>query len=228
MSYHFAYLFGNLFILFPIWLVLFYFRKDLRKEMLLLSIMGGVAGPISELLYFRDYWRPEILGNFWFGIEDVLFGFFIFGIAGVIYEELFGKHHMKRKTRNKHWGFILVGFVMLGLIATSALVFKFRVNSIYATIIVFMLMAAIMCFSRKDLFPQSIMSGILLGALMFVCYLIFLSFSPQAIQKWWMLKNISGVLIIGVPLEELLWAFAWGAVAGQIYEYFAGLRFKKS
>ncbi len=38
----------------------------------------------------------------------------------------------------------------------------------------------------------------------------------------WLLPNLSGVLVAGIPVEELLWAFGVGMVAGPFYEFFTG------
>ncbi|KAF0236691.1 MAG: Uncharacterized protein FD167_4513 [bacterium] len=81
MDYKYAYLIGVLSILFPIWLFLLIRRKDLRKEILLTSIVIGLLGPFSELLYLRDYWHPETIGTYPFGPEGFLFGFLLSGIA---------------------------------------------------------------------------------------------------------------------------------------------------
>lgn len=83
-----------------------------------------------------------------------------------------------------------------------------------------------MIYFRNDLFWDSLISGLLLGLFALVSYLIFLALFPQAIQKWWLLHNISGVLVWGIPIEEIMWAFGWGMVAGPVYEFFRGLRFQ--
>ena len=40
----------------------------------------------------------------------------------------------------------------------------------------------------------------------------------------WNLSALSGVLIIGVPLEELLWAFTFGLYWSSVYEHFGWYR----
>ena len=75
-SYSYAYLIGDLLLGF-FWLFLYLFRKDLRHELLITSFVFGVCGPISEIIYLRDYWKPELLFGNSIGIEDFLFGFFM-------------------------------------------------------------------------------------------------------------------------------------------------------
>ena len=227
ISYQYAYLFGNLLILFPLWLFLFLHRKDLRKEILIVSLLIGIGGPLSELWYLRDYWQPETFNGWPIGIEDFLFGFFIGGIASSIYEELFGKSHSKRIDRKHHLSWFIIPVIGFSIFVLNLLIFVFGVNSIYASIVVFVTLALLILYFRHDLLIDSLMSGLLVGVIMFFGYLLFLTIFPEAIHRWWILQNISGILILGVPLEELLWAFGWGMVGGPMYEFFAGLKFKK-
>ena len=69
-------------------------------------------------------------------------------------------------------------------------------------------------------------SGLSVGILMFLFYKIWIALYPNIIQHWWKLENISGILILGVPLEEIIWGFSWGIVGGTIYEFVRGTSFK--
>jgi hypothetical protein len=189
-----------------------------------MSFLFGILGPLSELWYLQDYWRPQIFTGTRIGIEDFLFGFFIGGIASVIYLELFNKHISKQKDKKHHIRFML-SFVAIFIFIISFYVFGF--NSIYASMITFLSLALLIYYFRHDLFIDGLMSGIFLAITMFLAYLIFLYIFPSAIQKWWFLNNISGILILGIPLEELLWAFSLGLVAGPTYEFITGLKLKK-
>jgi hypothetical protein len=174
----------------------------------------------------QDYWRPETFNGWAIGIEDFLFGFFIAGIGSVIYEEIFGKHYAKRKNRQHHWSWFLVPVVALFLFSFN-LFFFLGINSIYASVITFLVIAGVIIYFRRDLLMDSLVSGVLVGAFMFVAYLLYLSVFPEVIHRWWLIDNISGILVLGIPVEELLWAFGWGMVAGPMYEFFTGLKFKK-
>jgi hypothetical protein len=78
--YRSAYLVGSL-IFGVVWAVLFTLRKDLRREMLSLSLLAGIMGPLSEHFYLQDYWQPEYWLPGFLRIEDFLAGFFL-GIGG--------------------------------------------------------------------------------------------------------------------------------------------------
>jgi len=207
-------------IFFIIWLALYIYRKKLRKEMLFMSILIAPLGPISQIFYLRDYWNPNYLFSiFGFGIEDILFGFFIGGIAAVIYEEFFIKKIKKTKSETNSTIFILA---LIGLALFLILNLASKINSIYASSIGFIVIASIILFKRKDLIKNAIISGILVSLIMFIFYLIYLTIFPTIISNWWQLEKISGILIIGIPIEELLWGFAWGFLAGPFYEFWKG------
>ncbi len=200
-----------------------------------MSSLFAIVAPFSEIIYFRDYWHPQTLFPLIYLfhypapiLEDLLFGFFIGGIASVIYEELWGKRISSRRDRLHHW----VSFIpsLLG-IALLVLVFSIKyldLNAVYANILVFAVCSLVMLAYRQDLWFDSLMSGILVGAVMFFAYVIFLKVYPGVIQRWWLLSNLSGLTLIGVPFEEFLWAFGMGMMAGPLYEFMAGLKFKKN
>ncbi len=221
----YAYLLGNLFFII-VWVALFIYRRDLRKEMLIMSLVIAPMGPISEIFYLRDYWHPELFNGWAIGIEDLIFGFAIGGIAAVIYEELFGKKHVKRHlAAHPKWMFAVAIFGIAWMFIGNMLL---GFNSIYVSILGFLIIGTSILFFRHDLLKDALFSGLLVGGIMFLFYLIFGVIFDGLVQKWWLLKNISGILVFGAPLEELMWGFGWGFVAGPAYEFINGLRFKKS
>ncbi len=157
----------------------------------------------------------------------MFFGFALAGISGVIYEELFGKHFLRRRDRKVHWSWFITSFIGLVILITWFFYSRVGINSIYATSIAFVCIAICIIFIRRDLIWDSLLSGILVACVMLLSYLIFLTIFPEAIKRWWFLNNISGILFLGIPIEELLWAFSWGLVGGPIYEFMVGLKFKK-
>lgn len=224
-DYKYAYLLGNLFLLLPVWAVLFWLRPDKRKEMLIVSLLTGFAGPLSELWYLQDYWNPETFNGWPIGFEDYLFGFGIGGIASVAYEVFSRRYYMRKKDHRYKWLSFLLP-VSIAFLALFNVLFFSGINSIYASIIAFLAVAAVFIFFRPDLARDALLSGLVMGLLMFLGYMFFLAVFPEAIERFWQLKNLSGVLVRGVPIEELLWAFGLGMIMGPAYEFFTGRRLK--
>lgn len=230
MPNKFAYLVGvSLFL--PVWISLFLFRKDLRNKILIASSSAGIMAIFWSPWFLADYWKPNFLYQFslykWKlgGIEDFLYGFIVVGVACAIYEEVFGKRFAKRHNRKHHWSYLLIPFTGLFIFVFGLPVYL-GVNSIYAAILSFLALTIYMLYFRKDLWIDALASGLIVGFLILLSYLIFLKLFPSVISQWWFLHNLSGVLIFGIPLEELLWAFGLGMVAGPLYEFENGIVLK--
>lgn len=226
ISYQFAYLIGDL-MLGLVWLFLFIYRKDLRREQLITSVIFGICGLLSQILYLRDYWHPQILFGLQIGLEDFLFGFFIGGIATTIYKEIFHKFFYKKPNKSHHWIWFAPSFVLIGLAVLTFFILGLGINSIYSSLFMFGVLAFIILCLRKDLVLEAFASGISIMAIMTIFYILFLRIFPQIFERWWMLHNLSGLFLFNIPVEELWWSFAFGMMAGPMYEFFKGLRFKK-
>lgn len=216
-----AYLIGGL-LFGAVWLVFFLARQDLRREMLSLSFLAGIMGPISEHFYLKDYWQPQYWLPASLRIEDFLAGFFLGGISAVGYEVVWRKRHECACWLSANW--ILPVVALLGL---AFMVFLFHgagLNSIYSSILSFLAVAAVILFFRRDLISVALGSGMVLAGVMFVFYIIYQGLYSGIISAWWRLENISGILILGVPVEELAWGFSWGMVGGSLYEFAAKTR----
>ncbi len=216
----FAYLVG-VSILLLVWLLLF-LKRPYRREMLVMSLIIAPLG-ITQFWYLKDYWEPKTLFGFSLGIENFLFSFGIGGIAAVIYEEFRGAK-LIRTRRTPNW--LVLGTGILLLINFVGLIEFFGVNSMYATYTVFLLVVIFILMRRKDLLFDAIGSGVICGFVGFILYLIYLPLFPGIVKEWWKLSNLSGILILGIPFEELLFAFGFGMVAGPFYEFWQGYRLK--
>jgi hypothetical protein len=223
-EFQYAYLVGALLLGICFWLPIYVLRKGLRREMLFFSLLCAPIGPLSEYFYRHDYWRPELFTGWPVGLEDALFGFFIGGIAAVAYEAVFSKQpHAVHSTIRRWYMFATVPICIVWMLVGT---FVLGINSVYASIILFVLLGLFIVWRRPDLLRGAIAGGLLLAAAMFVFYQVWIGLYPGIIQEWWLLHNLSGVLISGVPLEELMWAFGWGFVAGPSYEFITGVRYK--
>lgn len=229
MGFEYVYLIANIFFLF-VWLLIFLRVKHLRKPMFVMSLITAGFGPISEIWYFADYWKPEIalplpIG----GVEDLLFGFSIGGIGAFAYESLFvrGICKCEEKKLRREW-FLLVFFVTIGI---SMIVFNnlLGLNSILASSIGMITVAIIMLYLRPDLATNAIGSAFLVTIIMFVIYFLGQEFFPPAhawMLKIWKLSSTSQGIIIfkHIPWTEMLWGFSWGLVWGPMYEFLVGAR----
>lgn len=230
MGYKYAYLIANLFFL-VVWLLIFLKVKHLRRPMLIMSLITASFGPISEIWYFADYWKPEIALPLPFlgGVEDLLFGFSIGGIGAFAYESLFvrGICKCEEKKLKREW-FLLIFFAVEGM-AMIVLNNLLGLNSIYASSIGMIVAAAIMLYIRRDLIIHALGSAILVAAVMFAIYFLGQEFFPSAhawmLRIWKLSATPQGVIVFKhIPWTEMLWGLSWGLVWGPMYEFLVGAR----
>lgn len=228
LSLKYAYLIGDMLLLFPAWTFFYWRRKDLRQEMLGFGALMGILTFILEYNYFsRDYWSPQFIFGTYAGIEDFLFGFFGFGIAATVYEELYGKVFAKRLNRKHNWKLITV--LLLGGLITlfHVLTLTFKINSIYSLIFVSYACGILMLLYRHDLVRDTLISAIFFGVFYFFVFLAFDHLFPTLVAELYKLENLSGKYLAGFPIEETLWGSSYGFMMGPLYEFYKGLRFEK-
>lgn len=224
------YLLGSLLLL-GIWILIFVSKKELRKEMLIASLLVTPAA-LSEVFFVPGYWLPDTIGNPKLSVEDFIFTFAIGGIIAVIYE-LFMKGKVKhQRLCNCFNGGLLPGLILsIGVIAIflAYAIFKISklapdgVNFMYAVYIGIAVNVVLMAITRPDLKSKILYSGLLFGLFYFLFFSVFAFFIPDFIMHW-NLNNLSGLILLGVPLEEIIWAFGVGAFLGPIYEYLLSIK----
>lgn len=213
-------------IFFVIWLSLFLFSGETRREQLIMSIVGLVLSPGILLIAaydFRQVVSDEVSAV---GIEHFLFAFSFFGVAAVIYQALIGRHaHKIRGSRYEmkhlgHWvGHLLL---ILGLWAFAALMLieVFDLSSIQGLIVGGLLVGMYVIADRHDLTMNALLSGLFMAALVFIVeQIFFVRLFPVDAASFWQFDALSGFIIGGIPLEELMWAAVVGFTIGPLYEY---------
>lgn len=220
MGYQYTYLLKAL-LFFIIWIILFLWKKDNRKDMLKISIIFAFAGPLSEILYTQDWWSPETITNTGMGFESFFVAFFIAGIASVIYKNLFNKktkfkENKKEKIRKRKKLFLLLITMLILFYGSFYLV---KLNSLISTIIAFLIPTLIIYYNRKDLVKQSIVSGILLVVVAMIVYSFLEFLTPGWIHAFWHFKNIPEIIIFNLPIDDMAWYFFAGSFIGILYEF---------
>jgi hypothetical protein len=202
-------------VFFAVWLALFLWRKDNRKEMIIMSSIFALVGPLADIVYTQDWWRPLTITNTLIGPEAVLVGFMIGGIASVIYKNLF-KKRLKLSNFSKD-NFLFIFAISIILFFGSFYLLGF--NSLIATIIASLVPTIIIWVKRKDLIIDSITTGILLVIVASVVYTVLEFLTPGWVQTFWFFKNVPDMIILNLPLDDILWYFLAGLFIGPLYEY---------
>lgn len=208
------------FVLFIFWLIIFFLRKDLRKEMLWASIVGLPFGLIDYFL-IPGYWHPDVVFDLGikhgFGLESFLFFSLMAGITSVIYEFVEKKKLVKIKG-NKHHHFLILIFAVIFFIILGII---FPNYVIYNLIITLFVGGITLIFLRKDLLRKIVMSGFIFAVFYFVIFIIINKFFSNFVPSFF---NVSSISIVGIPIEELLAAFTGGMFWSVLYEYVNAFR----
>jgi hypothetical protein len=222
-SYHYSYLVGVL-IFWAAWVACSIVGKTYRAE-----IRWGtlIAAPLAltSLVFVPQYWTPPSLFNLdqriRVGIEDFLWAAAVGGIASVV-GEIFLKERLgaMRKSRHKrHYApFLLVAVVFV------VLEFWHQGKTMNNTIISFAIGALVLGYIRRDLVPLMLISALSFTVLYFGLFLCLLVLYPQFVQRYYNLRDLLGIYVLGVPIEELLFAATGGAIWSVAYEYVHGYR----
>ncbi len=218
-------------ILLGIWLVIWIVKPLLRKEMLWVSILTAPFG-LTEPIFVPEYWNPpslfDLAINTGFDIESLIFSFAIGGIGAVLYEYFIRTKHVKMKhnEKNSHTHKYHLLVLISPLIAFLPLHIFTSLNPIYSASIAMAIGAIAALFCRPDLKKKILISSLIFTTLYFLFFMLFTLIYSNIVQQVWNLQAISGILILNVPLEELIFAFTFGALWSSYYEHIKWRRLK--
>jgi len=223
VSYKYTYFVGTLLFLIY-WFYFFIKFKNNRKQILMFSFLFALLGPISGVVWFtRDWWYPATILGYRTGIEDVLLGFSNGGMATVIF--LFFYKELDQVKEKINFSKCLIPSILMLSVTIIFLVFT-PLNSFYANCFGFAAALVYVLWRRPDLLHISFFSGMLMIIFSAPIYLLLLYLSPGWVEYTWMLDELSGVVIAGAPVEDLIWYFFVGASISTMYPYFFDVKYK--
>lgn len=195
-----------------------------RRAMIWASLFTMPFG-LTEPLFVPEYWSPPSLFDLaqrtGFDIESLIFCFGIGGIGAILYNILTQPRRdstsMVERQQARHrfhfWALAAPFF-------TFPILYVFPWNPIYPAIVAMVIGAIATMLCRPDLIHKTWIGGLLfLGY--YVVFLLGLEWTaPGYIARVWNLDALTGLAIVGMPLEELLFAFTFGAYWSGVYEHF--------
>jgi hypothetical protein len=206
------------------WLALYARFRSHRRVMLRASLMTlpfSLTGP----LFIPEYWSPPSLFNLavrtGFDIESPIFCFGIGGVAAVLYTVISRRvvEPMPQEIRLRASHALHVAALLSPTLIFVVLAFS-NLNVMHSAIVALIIGGVAIALCRRDLFKQMWIGGVIfLGY-----YLLFLAglrvTGGDYIERVWNMKALSGMTFLSFPVEELMWAFAFGAYWSGLYEYF--------
>jgi hypothetical protein len=222
-DYHYSYLVGAL-IFGAAWLACYVIGKSYRTEIRWGTLISAPMA-LTNILFVPQYWTPPSLFDLdqkiRVGMEDFLWAAAVGGIASVVAEILLKEKLsvMRRAARKRHFApfvVVVVVFIVLELWHSD--------KTIYNTIIAFAIGAIVIAIRRSDLIPTMLIGALSFTALYFFLFLVVLLLYPDFVKCFYNIPHLLGIYILGVPIEELLFAGTGGAIWSVAYEYVQGYR----
>lgn len=222
-GYHYVWLSWSLAFLLAFALIYIAFPQ--HRRVMLRSALGTALFGLSEPLFVPQYWNPPSLFDLaertGFDLESIVFSFSIGGIGVVLYSLLtrrvaapVGPHG---RHRFHHLALAVPVLVFVPLIGLGW-------NPIYPAVIAMVAGAGATMWCRPDLAAKTLVGGLLfLG--FYSGFMVGLRISaPGFIEHVWNLPALSGLLLAGIPVEELLFGGAFGLYWAGLYEHLTWTR----
>lgn len=212
-------------LLLAAWLIVFAAKRELRQEMLILSIAAFFLSPVMLTLESGD---PNVIAARWSGVHfaDLLFAFAVAGLAGSLFHALFGKHYhrlpkLRRATPREGmlaqiWLIRLLIGTLVFLWGIVFCVFAFGLSPAAGALATAVIMAVYMVVHRHDLLTDALLSA---GLTALVTYM------SGATALFLHSDDVTSALVttsdrIGhVPADLVTLALAFGLALGPLYEY---------
>jgi len=207
------------------WILLFAITCDLplRREMLVASIIGLMGGWFSPF-YTGRYWNPEILYSFrilgvGFDIESFIFGFTLMGIAAGMTSRILGRTLTLYDARSYlHFLPFIVLYPWVVFAGGVVIVPEAVIRITFLTYGIILMTVFVI---RRDL----VIPGLVGETLFCVPYCLALGTSflifPVFSQAW-ISSVLTGITLVTIPIEEVIFAFLFGGIAAVSYKFCCG------
>jgi hypothetical protein len=222
MQMSYTYLVWSL-ILLSLWGGVFLFSPD-REKMIRMSLGTAPLG-LSEPLFYPEYWFPptvfDLGARTGFDIESIVFSFAVGGLASSVYglwrrdkrETLTAseRHHNRHRFHYLALGAPVVCFLALEWLTT--------LNTIYTASLSLLAGSAGTIVCRPDLLKRVVKGGVIFTVVYFLFFSAMNLSHPDYVRLYWNHAQISGLSILGIPVEELMFAFTFGSMWSGFYEH---------
>lgn len=207
-----------------LWALIYWKKPVFRKEMWKMSWWTMLFG-LTEPLFVPEYWFPpslfDLANKTGFDIESFLFCFAIGGIGVVLYRLVYPADltpvATSEKQGHKHR---LHTYILLLPIAVFVVLAVFTtLNHIYCGLIALFLGGVATLYCRPDLNFKIWIGGLLFLGLYALYFGLLLWAFPDYVNLYWNMGALTGIVILGIPLEELLFAFTFGMYWSGAYEH---------
>jgi len=198
-----------LFITALFWLGLFllaFWWSPAHRRVMFYSGLLLLPAVSTDFLLVPDYWQPCKLFGLTAGLEDVLFFFAIGGLAWWVAADRFQRHlDLTTPLKCSLRRYVGVGLGGCGL---TGLLFFLGASHIWSVLGSILMVGAFLIWWQAHLWRAILGSAAVFGVLYVLVFNFFALLWANFLSLWNM-SRLSGV-ILGLPVEELVWALGFG------------------
>jgi hypothetical protein len=177
-----------------------------QRKTILLSGLLSIPGSLTTFLFVPEYWDPVRLFDAVLGIEDILFSFSTGMIAWTISSVFIRESLVPTAGRRmilRYAKVLGMGMVFIALMQLTTIVVMSQ------ALIGIVCISAWLSWNRFRLLPAALKTGAAF-ALFYTGFLSFTLSKFPGLFSQWTHANLYGIVIIGIPIEEILWSFIFG------------------
>lgn len=212
-----------------VWLIFYSLQPAIRKKMWWSSWIAFPFG-VGELYFIPNYWTPQTLFGlgmkYGVDIEAFLLMFFLGGVAAAIYEFVV-REYLPRTQKICHPFCKCYTPLLTTLIAFITLTRAFPAwNIIYPSSLACLAGGAMAMLIYPNLRRHVFLGGILFALLYWISLALIDFVFPGWIARTWNMAALSGITLLRVPIEEILFGFSLGAIWAPLFEEVCSNRHK--
>ncbi len=212
-TYPYLFMSLTLFVIF----VLCYLAGGRQRLPMLLSAVLSAPFAFLSIHFVPAYWEPVRVVEFGTGIEDLLFSFANGGIVWfMVTLPVHKRISIDIRLKRVMWRYMVcsIGGLSLGFIPIIILGYDPMKVALAGIIIV----GAVLLWFRPELWIVSAVGAVGFGAFYTVICLVSFYLNPWFLHQW-NPAALSGYTLMGVPIEEIVWSIAFGAVWSLVMAY---------
>lgn len=212
-------------------IAVWWIRPDLRR---VIGLMALVAIPFAftEPLFYPDYWEPPFLfdlgARIGFGIEDILFVVALAAVTSTAWPLVSGQRFQPIDDDFSGRDIALRIAIVLGVCFSmvAALVIA-DVAMIYGAAIIMTVLGIVICLLRPDLWVPSLAGAAYTTVVYTAICLLLALLVPDVFTEHWNTDEFLDLYVLGIPLEELIYACTAGFVGASFYPFVTHRRFRR-
>lgn len=217
-----AYLFMSLVVL-VIFIIAYLLSPGNQRRPMMLSGLLSAPWSLTSILFVPDYWHPERVLTFLTGIEDIVFSFANGGIIWLlsiwVVRDAF-LLNLRIETILKRYIICSIFGVVIGSVFKRG-----GLGVMTSAIIGTIALGCILLVVHRRIWPITLIGMITFTAMYTVVFFITFAIWPEFIGQW-NTGNLWGISVIGIPLEEIVWAAAFGGVWPTLMAYVFDIKWR--